>query len=103
MAHFNRDGNRILSASRDHTARLWDVALSGCCPDWFARLAEGICGAFLDNDNVMKPLSNGDEIIRGVRTKLAEPPRREKTWFIWGQQFLAASVDENQRSDETKS
>ena len=42
-ARFSPDGRRVVTASRDHTARVWDVGLAPSrCPDWLLPLAEAL-------------------------------------------------------------
>lgn len=57
-AHFSPDGKRIVSASADNTARVWDVGFAPSrLPDWLLPLAEALGGQRLNSQGLLEPTS----------------------------------------------
>jgi len=53
-ASFSPDGKRVVTASFDNTARVWDIAPSSNIPvpDWLAPLAEAVGGRRLNDQTI---------------------------------------------------
>ena len=89
-AQFSPDGKRIVTASGDGTARVWDVAPSGTrFPGWLLELAEAVSGKRLNKQGVLE-VTQGDpaEVIARIRRQLDQVPGNDD-WVVWGRWFLA--------------
>jgi len=89
-AQFSPDGKRIVTASQNGTALVWDLAPSQeSHPAWLPRLAEAISGQALNNQGVLEPTQlNRAEIINRLRQELSHEPDQDD-WVVWGRWFLA--------------
>jgi hypothetical protein len=91
-AQFSPDGKRIVTASEDQAARIWDVAPSGAgCPAWLLPLAEAVSGRVLNKQGVLEDTKiDRAEVLQQIRQKLNESAPDD--WVVWGRWFLADSL-----------
>jgi WD40 repeat protein len=89
-SEFSPDGKRVLTASDDGNARLWDVAPAQAKrPDWLLQLAEAVSGQVLNSQSVLEPTKlNRAEVLNGIRYRLKHEPDGDD-WAAWGGWFLA--------------
>jgi hypothetical protein len=89
-AQFSHDGKRIVTASEDGTARVWDIAPSQeARPAWLPQLAEAIGGLALNPHGLLEPTAlNCVKVITTLRQDLNDQ-RKNDDWTIWGRWFLA--------------
>ena len=89
FAQFSPDGKRIVTASEDHTARVWDLApLEEKFPDWFLPLAEAISGEVLNRQGLLEETKlDRAETLAQIRRKLNAAPG-DNDWVSWGRWFL---------------
>jgi hypothetical protein len=89
-ARFSPDGKRILTASSDGTARLWDVGFAPArCPDWLLQLAEVLCGCRLGKEGFLEPTTlDRAQTITRIREDLRNQPD-DGDGVKWGRWLLA--------------
>jgi hypothetical protein len=90
FAEFSPDGQRVVTACRDNTARVWDVGLAlSRCPDWLLRLAEALSGNRLNEQGILEPTSlERAETIAQIRRQLENQPDNGDG-VAWGRWVLA--------------
>jgi WD40 repeat protein/tetratricopeptide (TPR) repeat protein len=89
-AQFSPDGRRIVTASTDGTARVWDVDFGPpVCPFWLLRLAEALSGRRLNEKGILEP-TGMDRVatIAQIRQILANQSDNSD-WAKWGRWVLA--------------
>jgi hypothetical protein len=89
-AQFSPDGTRVITASDDGTAVVWDIGpLRTEVPSWLLLLAETISGREVNADGVLqRSRLDRIEAMERVRQELRRAPARDQ-WAIWGRWFLA--------------
>ena len=88
-AQFGPDGQRVVTAGNDGTARVWDIAPSQeNRPAWLPQLAEVISGQSINKQGLLEPTKlNCAEIINRLRQELSDQPKNDD-WVLWGKWFL---------------
>jgi hypothetical protein len=92
-AEFSADGTRVVTASYDKTARLWEIEILQSSPRWVAKLArllEAIGGYSIIYSAVSVPVPFDDQvsILSALRDETASAPHGEPTipsvirWFM---------------------
>jgi hypothetical protein len=89
-AQFSPDGTRIVTASRDKTARVWDIPPTAkVTPEWLPRLAEAVAGQRLNDLSFFESLTEDQsKLLNEVRAELSKAPADDE-WATWGRWFLA--------------
>jgi hypothetical protein len=86
-ATFTSDGQRVLSASGDGTARVWDVPLAPLpAPKWLPELVEAVGGERLNQSGVLE-FDPARELMR-LKMQVAERPAGDY-YSRWAQWFFA--------------
>jgi hypothetical protein len=86
-AHFSPDGLRVVTTSKDHNARVWDVPLaSPPIPDWLPELAEAVAGQRFNKKRLLESVS-ADEHVR-LRQMLATASGTD-IYSHWARWFFA--------------
>ncbi len=88
-AQFSPDGKRIVTASGDNTARVWDISARGQASAWLPRLAEAVAGQHLNDRGVFEQLNEDQgRVLEEIRAQLSSAPS-DDDWTILGRWFLA--------------
>jgi WD40 repeat protein len=90
VAQFSPDGKRVVTASRDNTARVWDVGLAPSrCPAWLLSLAEALAGNRLDQQGLLEPTRlDRAQTVTQTRQDLKNRPDNGDG-VMWGRWLLA--------------
>lgn len=87
-AAFRPDGRRVVTASWDKTARIWDVLLDCCASqqeaDRLATLAETLSGLAMNETGALHPVKYGrrEKLAELARSAKPNAPRLSVDWLI---------------------
>jgi hypothetical protein len=83
-AEFSPEGRRVLTCSRDGTAKIWPVLIAPVpVPDWLPKLAEAVAGERMDREGQSHSVSVEDlHQLRRERTA-SQGTRCYERWARW--------------------
>jgi hypothetical protein len=89
-AQFSPDGKRLVTASDDGSARIWDLLPANrIVPEWLLRLATAVAGESLNERGFFEPISEEPlEVLQQIREQLTRESE-DDDWIRWGRWFLA--------------